>query len=205
MPGQLETTIDLLISQWQGAPKIQALIEVVGDIATDDLLPALQTLRLMRLIESSQGIHLDYLGRRLGVQRPSTVDRAQDPRFGFESAGQGFDQVPFAGDRANDAVFPLPDAVFRQFLRARSIALLSDGTVTALALSIRAIDPSASVSDRRNMTVRVVTTRQSLLELADESGCLARNAGIGLIFADRGRFGFDDAGVGYDQGPFSVG
>ena len=205
MPGTLATTIELLIAQWQGSPKIQALIEVLGDIATDDLLPALQTLRLMRQIESAAGVHLDYLGRRLGVQRPSTVDRAQDPRFGFESAGQGFDQVPFAGDRVNDAVFPLPDAVYRLFLRARAITLLSDGTTTALTLSILAIDPSASVTDRRNMTVRVVTSRQSLLEAADEAGCLARNAGIGIIYADRGRFGFEESGVPFDQGPFATG
>ena len=205
MPGTLETTIELLIAQWQGSPKIQALIEVLGDIATDDLLPALQTLRLMRQIESAEGVHLDYLGRRLGVQRPSTVDRAQDPRFGFESAGQGFDQVPFAGDRVNDAVFPLPDAVYRLFLRARAVALLSDGTTTALTLSILAIDPSASVTDRRNMTVRVVTSRQSLLEAADEAGCLARNAGVGIVYADRGRFGFEESGVPFDQGPFATG
>ena len=205
MPGTVESSIDQLISQWQGAPKIQALIEVYRDLMVEDVLPALETLRLMRLIESSEGIHLDYLGRRLGVQRPSTVDRAQDPRFGFESAGQGFDQVPFAGDRANDAVFPLPDAVFRLFLRARAITLLSDGTTTALALSIRAIDPSASVTDRRNMTVRVVTSRQSLLEAADEAGCLARNAGVGIIYADRDRFGFEAAGTSFDQGPFATG
>ena len=205
MPGELQSGADLLIGQWEASPRLRALIETYHDIMADDVLPAIETLRLMRLIESSEGVHLDYLGRRLGVERPATADPAQDPRFGFDDAGRAFDQVPFAGDSENDALFPLPDVTFQRFLRARAIALLSDGTTTALIQSIKAIDPGAAVQDRRDMTVRIVTERSVLLELADSIGCLARNAGVGLVYADRGRFGFEDAGVPFDQGPYAHG
>ena len=203
MPGTLQSDLDLLIGQWQGSEKLGALIQVYRDIVVEDIIPAFETLRDMRKIESAVGVHLEYLGRRLGVGRPSTTDPSQDSRFGFDDAGTGFDQAPFRGARANDAVYPLPDAVYRQFLRARAITLLSDGSIEALKASIHAIDPGAAVQDRRNMTVRVVTDRRAFLELADDRDCLARNAGVELDFADRGRFGFDDAGVGFDRGPFT--
>ena len=203
MPGTLQSDLDLLIGQWQGSEKLGALIQVYRDIVVEDIIPAFETLRDMRKIESAVGVHLEYLGRRLGVGRPSTADPSQDSRFGFDDAGTGFDQAPFRGARANDAVYPLPDAVYRQFLRARAITLLSDGSIEALKASIHAIDPGAAVQDRRNMTVRVVTDRRAFLELADDRDCLARNAGVELDFADRGRFGFDDAGVGFDRGPFT--
>ena len=204
MPRDIETTADLLIGQWEGSPKIRGLAEIFRDMMVEDVIPALEEIRLMRQIESAAGVHLDYLGRRLGVERPASTDPAQDLRFGFDAAGQGFDQVPFSGDTSNDAVFPLPDGVYRRFLRGRAIALLSDGTFQTLVRSVRAIDGGAAVQDRRDMTVRVVTSRQSLIELADASGCLARNAGVLLTFAQRGRFGFDEAGVPFDQGPFST-
>ena len=53
------------------------------------------------------------------------------------------------------------------------------------------------------MTVRVVTSRRRLLELADSIGALPRTAGVLIIYADRGRFGFDQAGVPFDQGAFT--
>ena len=153
MPGTLQSDLDLLIGQWQGSEKLGALIQVYRDIVVEDIIPAFETLRDMRKIESAVGVHLEYLGRRLGVGRPSTTDPSEDSRFGFDDAGTGFDQAPFRGARANDAVYPLPDAVYRQFLRARAITLLSDGSIEALKASVLAIDPGAAVRDRRNMTV----------------------------------------------------
>ena len=204
MAREIQTTIDLLIGQWQGSPKLRSLVTIYRDLMVKDVLPAIETLQLQRQIEKAEGVHLDAIGRRLGLLRPSTQDRAQDARWGFDEAGEAFDQVPFAGDAANDAVFPLPDAAYRRLLRARAITLLSDGTIAALAESVRAIDPGADVQDNRNMTVRVVTSQRALLELADSSRALARNAGVQLIYGERGRFGFDEAGVGFDQGPYAT-
>ena len=204
MARDLQTTLDLLIGQWQGSPKLRSMVTIYRDVIVEDVLPALDKVQLQRQIATAEGVHLDAIGRRLGLARPSTQDRAQDARFGFDQAGPAFDQVPFAGDAANDAVFPLPDAAFRRLLYARAITLLSDGTIAALAESVRAIDPGADIQDRRDMTVRIVTSQRSLVELADQSHALARNAGVQLIYAERGRFGFDDAGVGFDQGPYAT-
>ena len=81
--------------------------------------------------------------------------------------------------------------------------VLGDGTIYTFSRAVREIDESAAVQDQRNMTVRVVTSRRRLLELADSIGALPRTAGVLIIYADRGRFGFDMAGVPFDQGAFT--
>ena len=55
----------------------------------------------------------------------------------------------------------------------------------------------------RDMTVRVVTDHQELLEMADEQGALPRTAGVQVVYVDRERFGYDDAGQPFDEGSFS--
>ena len=129
-------------------------------------MPAIAQLKLMREIDTAEGIWLDRLGKRLGLMRPATTDPIADERFGYDDAGEPFDSAPFKGSAENDAVHPLPDAVYRRFLKARAILLLADGTYQAFERAVREIDEGADVQDRRNMTVRIVTTRRSFLELA---------------------------------------
>lgn len=202
MTRSITTSAALSIEQWQFAPRIQAILAIILEIG-QEILDELQVLQSMRVIETAEGVHLDYIGRRLGLRRPATRDRAQDPRFGFDDAGQAFDTVPFAGVAENDSVFPLPDATYRRLLKARAITIQSDGSFSAFVQSVHAIDSGASVTDLRDMTLRIVTDKQTDLELADDRGALARNAGIGIIYASRDRFGYDEAGVGFDQGPFA--
>ena len=106
-----------------------------------------------------------------------------DTRWGFDLAGAGFDQYPFRGDAANDAVYPLPDAIYRRFVKARGLTVLSDGTFATYVKAVRFIDPNATVVDNRDMTVTVTTALQSLMELADASGVLPRTAGVMVIYA----------------------
>lgn len=199
----LEATSELVIGQWQLSPRLRAIIDTELAILNDDVVTALERLKLMQRIETAEGVWLDYLGVRLGIRRPVTSDPAQDDRFGFDMAGEGFDQAPFRGVSENDAVYPLPDVIFRKLLRARAILVLGDGTCQTFSRAVRAIDDGASVQDRRDMTVRVVTSMRRFLELADECGALPRSAGVMIEYADRGRFGFDQAGVGFDRGPFT--
>ena len=199
----IEARSDHLIGQWLDSPVLRASIDAPVGVANEDVLPALERLQLMHRIDDAEGVWLDYLGVRLGVRRPATSDPAQDDRFGFDLAGLGFGQAPFRGDVANDSVYPLPDAIFRCFIKARAILDLADGTIQTFTKAVRCIDPSASVQDNRNMSVRVVTVRREALELADEIGALPRTAGVKIIWADVGRFGFDSAGVPFDVGPFS--
>ena len=200
----LEATTGLAIGQWADSPRLLSAIRAPIDVLEEDVLGAHAELELMRHIDTAEGVWLDYLGARVGIRRPSTTDASSDTRFGFDDAGVGFDQAPFSGDEANEAVFPLRDAVFRAFVKARAALVLGDGTVQTFARAVRFIDPSALVQDQRDMSVRVVTSRRSLIELADTSHALPRSAGVRINYVDRGRFGFDDAGVAFDQGPFRV-
>ena len=219
MPEVLDAGTEQLIGQWVQSPKVRAHIQIFTDILKDDFLPAIERLRAMRVIETAEGVWLDYIGVRLGLPRPATTDPAQDDRFGFsddpdstDTSGLGFDNVPFRGGVANDAVYPLPDALYRRFLKSRAILDIGDGTFQTFSKAVRAIDPGATVQDKRDMTVRIVTDAQTFLELADMAGALPRTAGVRIIFADRGSFGLSDdpdsteqSGVGFDQGGFRVG
>ena len=201
MPGELS---DVLLGQWRDAPRLRAVVTEVIQPIRDDALAAIERIEEMVDIDKSEGIWLDlFHGSRLGLLRPSTTDPARDERFGFDQAGVGFDQGPFRGDAANDARYPLPDGLYRRLLRARLVLLYGDGTMAALAEAVAELDPTAAVQDGYDMTVRIVTARRPLLELADRVGALPRTAGVRIVYADRGRFGFDRAGVGFDQGPFA--
>ena len=193
----------LVIGQWIGSPRLRALIDVATDMVRDEAVPALERLALMRQVDTAEGVWLDRLGLRLGLRRPVTTDPAQDRRFGFDLAGLAFDAAPFLGSRSHDSVFPLPDVIFRRLLRSRSILLLGDGTIATFAMAIAQIDEGADVTDQRNMTVRVVTSKRELIELADASGALPRTAGVRIAYADRERFGYDLAGKQFDVGAWT--
>ena len=181
---------------------MRAIVAEVTEALRADVLEGLRLLATMLDLDQSVGVWLDARGEQLGLPRPATTAPAMDPRWGFDDAGTGFDQVPFQGEPQNDAVFPLPDAVYRQFVKARALTVRGDGTCATFVRAVRMIDPGADVQDKRNRTVRIVTDRQQLLQLADTTGALPRVAGVAITYADRGRFGFDDTGVGFDQGPF---
>ena len=200
----LDATSDLLIGQWTLSRKLRELVEASLDRANDEVLPALDQVSLMRQIDTSEGVWLDYLGIRLGIRRPATTDPASDPRFGFTGPTQsrGFDQAPFSGDTENEAVYPLPDSVFSRFVKSRAVLVLGDGTVQTFTRAVKFIDPGAAVQDRRDMSVRIITSLQPILELADSSGALPRTAGVRIEYRGRNVFGYDDAGVGFDRGPF---
>ena len=195
--------VALLIGQWQNAPRLRGIVEQIIGPDRDDALEALDDLAEFLNIDTTAGVWLDILAARLGLARPATSDPAADERFGFDDAGEPFDVAPFRGDAANDAVYPLPDETFRRFVRARALTVLSDGTAATIARAVREIDPAASVQDRRDMTIRVVTSQRQTIDLADVSGALPRPAGVAFVYADRGRFGFDDAGEPFDVGAFT--
>ena len=182
---QLQTTTDLLIGQWATAPRLEAAIEAPLDVLRDEVCVALTALDRMRELDNAEGVWLDYLGVRVGIRRPSTTDPAADLRWGLEGPPQsrGFDQVPFAGDEVNAAVYPLPDAVFRRFVRARVVLIFGDGTAQTFARGVQEIDPDAILVDNRDMTVDVTTLYVEVLELADSIGALPRSAGVTVTYA----------------------
>ena len=200
---KLDASSDLVIDQWAGSPKLRAVIDAVVETLRESAVPALEKIKRMLDIDVAEGIWLDYIGARLGMVRPSASDLAIDRRFGFDDAGTGFDDLPFKGNAENDAVYPLPDALYRKLVKSRAVLVLGDGTCQTFSRAVRMIDPGAAVQDRRNMTIRVVTSMRSLIMLADRCGALPRTAGVEIMYAYRGRFGYDSAGEPFDQGAFS--
>ena len=203
MAQTLQSNLNLIIGQWENSPRLRALVKILQDILVEDALPALENVQLMRQIATARGVHLDAIGRRLGMNRPTSSNRILDPRFGFDKAGQPFDTVPFAGTTENDALFPMPDENYKRFLQARVITLLSDGRTSDFVRAVHIIDQSAVITDLRNMKLRIITNFKDMLQQADQIGALPRNAGVEIVYADRDRFGFDQAGVAYDQGAFA--
>ena len=168
----------VLLPQWQNSPRLRAVVTDVVEVLRDDGLDAFAAIERMRNLDDAEGVWLDYLGIRIGLPRPPTNDPTQDPRFGFGTAGEPFDQAPFRGSQANAAVFPLPDPVYRRFIRARAITITGDGTLADFVLAVRTIDEAATVTDNRDMTITVESVFHDLLSLADEHDALPRGAGV---------------------------
>ena len=133
------TLANILIGQWQASPRIRGTVTDILQPILDDAIAAKERIELMQDIDEAEGIWLDRLGVRLGIQRPATADPALDERFGFDDAGQPFDQAPFRGSAVNDAVYPLPDAVYRRFVKARAVMVLGDGTIYTFIKAIKHI------------------------------------------------------------------
>ena len=197
---RVSASLDLFVGQWRSSPRLRGVVSGALDILREEIEKPLAVLERMRRLATAEGVWLDYIGARLGLPRPSTTQGATDPRFGFDSAGVGFDQAPFAGADVNAARAPLGDTAYRGLLQARARTVLADGTETAFRQAVEEIDPTATVLDRRDMTARVVTETPWLLQLADDLGALPRPAGVEVEYGGRDRFGFDRAGQPFDQG-----
>ena len=177
------TLADILLGQWQAAPRLRGIVDTLLQPILDYAVDAADEIQRMQNIDQATGVWLVYLGKRLGIDKPATTDPSMDERFGFDSAGQPFDLAPFRGAAVNDAVYPLPDALFRLFVKARAVTVFGDGTIYTFAKAVKRIDPNSMVVDNRNMTVTVTTTLQELLELADSIGALPRTAGVMTVYA----------------------
>ena len=197
MPNRVTASSSLLIGQWRNAVKLKALVDKFSAVLREQIEAPLDAVMGQRRIETARGYWLDCIGRTLGLGRPSVEDTGT--RFGYDSAGSGFDQAPFAG-HAGKA--PLGDTAFRKLLRARAIAVSADGALDTFTRAVREIDPSAAVHVIAPMSLVCVTVATVLCELADAVGALPRTAGVRVQYVGPGSFGFDLAGVGFDQAPF---
>ncbi len=186
---------ELLIGQWQAAPRMRAIVTDVLEPLRDEIGDAVEDLAERRNIGRADGVWLDRLGALVGLDRPSVADLASDVRFGFDAAGVGFDLLPFRGSEANDLYAPLVDTLFRRLVQARGVAAVSDGSTAAFRRAVQKVDPAATVTDNRDMTVTVETSLPDLVRLADSVGALGRTAGVTLLFtevsADRFLWGTD--------------
>ena len=199
----LDANIDLLLAQWRASPKLRFLVE--RSIATGNgVLDAVAELERMWHIDTAEGVWLDYIGGRLGVERPAVVSPSQDPRWGFEGVPQArpFDLAPFRGATENAALFPLNDSLYRRVLKARGLTTISAATLANFEDAVHMISANAIITDTRDMTATIRTDDTALLRLADDLDALPRPAGVRIVYQALTAFGFEGAGVGFDQGPF---
>ena len=136
----------LLLSQWRDAAALKAITDIWLQIAQDEIQTPMDRLATEQNLDTASGWWLDRLGERLGVVRPSAPTSDAD-EFGFDAAGKPFDGFPLS-DAERPVTAPIGDPLYRRILRARIVALHSDGTRGALEQSLRQIDPFASVFDR---------------------------------------------------------
>ena len=212
---RLDAQSSLVIGQWQlsqaaeenielAPTALRKIIDIFLGVMRDYILGPISQVGDQLSVDKAEGVWLDYLGARVGLVRPESYNAALDDRFGFDQSGQPFDAHPFLGVETSETVsFPIADDIYRRIVKARGIAVLSDGNFWDFARAVRAIDSTASISDKQNMTVRVVTDNDFILRLADTLGALPRPAGVQLVIAPRGQFGYDESGVPFDQGPFA--
>ena len=195
-------TTDLLIDQWRNSRTVTGLVQAFLTRVEEEVEKPLERLKEMLCIDDAEGVWLDRIGERLGLRRPQV--QFSGDRFGFDGAGEAFDQAPFSGIQEEANIVPMADTLYRKLIKARRRALFSDGTEYALTCSICEIDPTAKVIEVGPMQIQVTTSMKPLLVLADKLGALSRNAGVQVTYKDTGRFGFDQAGVAFDQGPYEV-
>ena len=109
--------VDLLVTQWDDATRLRALLNAILAVIDEQLVAPLADLETTTRIATAEGAWLDRIGERLGSIRPHTLDTTF-ARFGFDSAGVGFDQGPFSTTIAGlAATVPVGDEYFRCILK----------------------------------------------------------------------------------------
>ena len=197
---RLKTTADLLITQWRNQPRMRAVTEIWLEVVQEELLDPLNKMREYMSLERAEGVWLERLGVRLGVKRPWTTRASTAPIFGFDQSGDGFDQGLMYDPDTVQPRAPIADLLYRALLYARVVTLTTPGTFPSMEAALALVDPNARVEDNNDMSFNVHTGRRADIELAARAKCLPIPAGVQMIIVDRGAFGFDQAGVGFDQG-----
>ena len=182
MPSDV-TLADILLGQWLESPRLLGIVRDVLQPILDSAVDAVDDIEDQLDVENAEGVWLDRLGLRLGIRRPATTDPARDERFGYAGAGEPFDTEPFRGSTSNDAVYPLPDAIYRRFVKARGIAVLSIGAFDDFVRTLAEVEPNATAVDNRDMTISVTTALRPLVQQADETRVLAVPGGVQVVYA----------------------
>lgn len=199
---QFEASVNLLISQWATKPRMRAFVGALIQAKCDGILAPLRAIENYDAIEQAEGYWLDTIGGLLGLQRPPIDSTGRTARFGFDGVGVGWDTARMGDHDALPVLAPAGDELYRRLLRARGRALLSLGELGSLIAAAREIDPTALVVDGQDMTVTIRTAHAVDMLLAYRIGALPVAAGIALRIIGLEQFGFDDAGVGWDAGPY---
>lgn len=196
----MEASADLTIAQWRQSPNLRGIIEIWLGVVRDEIESAIPRIESMGRVDEAQGVWLDYLGERMGLNRPYARHADTSAEFGFDDAGIGFDQARVSNIESLEPRPPIGDALYRRLIKARAAYDVAPGTLSGYRAAMQFIDPNAIVTDNHDMTFRVATARADDVRLADTVGALPRPVGVRMVVQTTGKFGYDDAGVGFGQG-----
>ena len=180
----LDDLLDLLISQYTGNAPINALLRGMYELIDTEMVQALKDLERMRNWDTAEGVWLNYIGRRLGMERPS-IDTVVT-RLGFDGGdGVGFNQAPFATATGFVPQVAVSDAVYLLCLKVWAGTILTSGTIPDMNAAVQRSFPNAYYTDGADSTIALATgasgaqqtTARNILTAAD---AWPRPAGVGL-------------------------
>lgn len=194
----------------EGKPRqsftLRDIVERINSIIQTDLIDPVDDLEKQLSILTATGIWLDYIGNKILYPRPQVV--VDDTIwFGFDGAGMGFDQAPFTP--TGDDTAGIDDESYRVLLIIRGGQLLTDGSIPSMSAIVDAAFGEGKYIDNGNMSIDVIIDNSQpdiTIDAIVKSGLITKPAGVRinniLIKHISGTFGFDGAGLGFDQAPF---
>ena len=122
LPKFTETKLRLLISQWENAPNLNALLKLITDYYDEQITDALNAMFRMLNVDTAEGVWLDFLAERWGLTRPSVLASTYSSTFGFDSAGVAFGEARMRDVQAREPLLPIDDQLFRKLIKAKRIS-----------------------------------------------------------------------------------
>ena len=148
--------MDLMISQWDGAVRLRALLRGVLEVAQAELVEPAEALQRGQVsLSGAQGVWLDRIATRLGALRPR--DFVGEMPFGFsqnravsgrQQSGTGFNQGYFfsIGDPGVRAA-PLADNVYRGMVQARGLKIRTSPSLALISEQMDIIFGEGDITD----------------------------------------------------------
>lgn len=130
--GDLETVYDRLLDQYTDVPNWLKYYTVFCEL-TDELREVIITWMASRYIETAEGYWLDRCGEILGLPRPD--EWLEDGVFTWDSSvfDERWDQGVWSDGKGIRTGNLVSDTVYRPLLRAKAVALFSDGSLYDIA------------------------------------------------------------------------
>ena len=177
---------DLILPQYGFSTSLVTLIEALLLTLQTQLVGAIDSVESQLSIESAEGAWLDFIGTRIGLQRPH-VSSTGVGYFGFADDNVGFDQGPMWDLAAalRDRV-PVVDDQYRSLLRGRALSLRLGASVPDIEAVASATFTGGGYVEEGSgtITLKVTENRVGLRQLATDLEIIPRPAGVELIVED---------------------
>ncbi len=182
----------LMVSQWQNAPRLRALLEGYLALFKAELIDQLDHLERQMSLDTAEGVWLDYIGERLGLPRPGKRVDLTIPQqyFGFGSGTTrtSFDDAPYFSNlgRAMEALEPVVDNWYRSMLRGRGLSLRLGTSVTEFEQILAVVFTGGGYIEESigGVTANVSESREGYVDVVRRIGLLPSTAGITLTITE---------------------